>query len=216
MSSILKALRRLEEDRARKSHVAPEIAASLLRSGSYRRRSPLWIWPAAIAVGALAVVAFLFWSWRPHPVAQQVLAPALPQVNLSIDSSSGQGGEVIIEEVIDQRRPVLSPSQSTPVPASASLPASVTPAPAPQPLVPVVMTPAATKQAAAVLIEERQSPVVSAIAWQEDSLARMAVVDGLPVMTGESVGTAIIAEIQRDRVLFVEAGTHFAVRIHPQ
>ena len=49
MSSILKALRRLEEERARKSHAAPEIAANLLRRGARRRSTPLWIWPTIVA-----------------------------------------------------------------------------------------------------------------------------------------------------------------------
>jgi hypothetical protein len=42
------------------------------------------------------------------------------------------------------------------------------------------------------------------------------VVDGLPVMTGESVGTARVQEILRDRILFTEAGTLFTVFVDPQ
>jgi alpha-ketoglutarate-dependent taurine dioxygenase len=59
-------------------------------------------------------------------------------------------------------------------------------------------------------------PVVSAIVWHEDSSARMAVVDGLPVMTGEFVGTAKVQEILRDRILFVEEGKLFTVSVDPQ
>jgi hypothetical protein len=44
----------------------------------------------------------------------------------------------------------------------------------------------------------------------------MAVVDGLPVMTGEFVGAAQIQEIRRDHILFVEAGRLFTVTIQPQ
>jgi hypothetical protein len=44
----------------------------------------------------------------------------------------------------------------------------------------------------------------------------MAVVDGLPVMTGEFVGTARIQEILHDRILFVEAGKLFTVYVDPQ
>ena len=77
------------------------------------------------------------------------------------------------------------------------------------------MTPTATDNPAPAFIAERQTPVVSAIVWQEDSSARMAVVDGLPVMTGEFVGTAKIQEILRDRILFTERGMLFTVYVDP-
>ena len=213
MSSILKALRRLEEDRARKSQVAPEIAANLLRGGALRRQSPLWVWPIVVVVVAVAV-ASLFWSLRPAPVAREMLTPQPPPVKSSVAAPAGQGGEVIIEEVIDQRRPVLLPPAQLPVSVPAPLPAKVTPAPPRAEA--VLMPPGETRQAALPSIAERQSPVVSAIAWQEDSSARMAVIDGLPVMTGESIGAAKIQEILRDRILFVEEGILFTVRINSQ
>lgn len=215
MSSILKALRRLEEDRARKSHIAPEIAASLLRRGMRRRQLPLWVWPAVITVVALTV-ASLLWSLRSAPgkvesPRQQELAPV--PTKFSSPLSTGQGGVVIIEEVIDQRQPVLLSSPS-PVASPALLPVQVKLA-LPK-FVPEVTTAAETIRPVVPAIEERQSPVVSAIAWQEDSAARMAVVAGLPVMTGEMVGTAKVQEIQRDHILFTEEGILFIVRIYPQ
>lgn len=213
MSSILKALRRLEEERARQSPVAPEIAASLLRHGARRRQSPLWLWPTVIiAVAVLA--AALLWSWRPAPATSQTVAPAASSAPLVASATTaGRGGEVIIEEVIEQRQPVLVPP-SAPVAIPAPRPVKVNP-PA-QKIEPGVMPPIAASKPAAAVIEERQRPVVSAIAWQEESSARMAVVDGLPVMTGEFVGTAQVQEIRRDHILFVEAGTLFTVAIQPQ
>jgi hypothetical protein len=77
-------------------------------------------------------------------------------------------------------------------------------------------TPSQAGDQATTVIVERKSPVVSAIVWQEDSAARMAVVDGLPVMTGELVGTARIQEILRDRILFTEAGKLFTVYVDSQ
>lgn len=203
MSSILKALRRLEEERARQSSVAPEIAASLLRHGARRRQSPLWLWPTVIIAVAAVVAAALLWSWRPAPVTSQIVTPAAsPATVVARAATAGRGGEVIIEEVIEQRQPVLLPP---------SAPVAI---PAPQP---VKVNPVAQKiEPAAVVIEVRQRPVVTAIAWQEESSARMAVVDGLPVMTGEFVGAAQIQEIRRDHILFVEAGRLFTVAIQPQ
>lgn len=206
MSSILKALRRLEEERARKSSEAPEIAASLLRHGARRRQSPLWLWPTVI-IAVAAVAAALLWSWRPAAVTSQAVTPAAP---LASATTAGRGGEVIIEEVIEQQRPVLLLPQA-PVAIPAPQPVRVNP-----PIEAAVMPPVVASKPAAAVIEERQRPVVSAIAWQEESSARMAVVDGLPVMTGEFVGTAQVQEIRRDHILFVEAGTLFTVALQPQ
>lgn len=213
MSSILKALRRLEEERARKSHAAPEIAASLLRRGARRRSTPPWIWPAVI-IAVAVVAAGLLWVWRPLLVANQIVTPVAPPASISVTAAANRGGEVIIEEVIDQRRPVLLPSSLPPDSAQKPLPAKINP---PQQKVKSeVLTPSEAIKPVAAFIEERHSPVVSAIAWQEDSTARMAVVDGLPVMTGEFVGSARVQEILRDRILFTEAGILFTVYIDPQ
>lgn len=215
MSSILKALRRLEEERARKSSVAPEIAANLLRSRSQRRQAPLWLWPIVIVIVAVAI-ASLFWSLRPTPVMsdrpRSTLAPAPFSEPLPHVVTPRSGGGVIIEEVIDQRRPALLPPTPPIGPAAEMiLPAQPVPvsAKAEEPVTTPVTTPAAVQP----LIEERQSPVVSAIAWQEESSARMAVVDGLPVMTGEVIGTAKIQEILPDRILFNAGGVLFIVRM---
>lgn len=212
MSSILKALRRLEEERARKSSVAPEIAASLLRGDTRRRLTPPWVWPVVIiAVAAMATA--LFWSRRPVPLVSQVGTPVASPATLSRAATAGQGGTLIIEEVMDQRRPVL-PHPAPPVPAPMPLPVKVISPP--QKADPRVSTPTEANNPATSVIAERQSPVVSAIVWQEDSAARMAVVDGLPVMTGELVGTARIHEILLDRILFIEAGKFFTVYVDPQ
>jgi len=213
MSSILKALRRLEEERARKSPIAPEIAASLLRRGARRRQLPLWVWPTVITVIALTA-GLLFWSLRPASIkiesASQLPGPAPQPAKISRRSAS----EVIIEEVLDQRRPVLlaPPSPAVPAPLPATLPLA---RPRPEAVVEEKALPVQMKPVVPA-IEERQSPVVSAIAWQEESSARMAVVDGLPVMTGEMVGPAKVAEIQPDRILFLEEGVLFSVRIYLQ
>lgn len=211
MSSILKALRRLEEERARKSSVAPEIAASLLRHGARRRPTSTWVWPTVV-IAVAAMAAALLWSWRPASVEKQTLMSVASPATISSTATTERSGVVIIEEVIDQRRPVLLP----PTPPVVSVPAPLPTSPPP----PVVKSggsvPVTADKPATAFIEERRSPVVSAIVWQVDSSARMAVVDGLPVMSGESVGTARIQEILRDRILFAEAGKLFTVYVDPQ
>lgn len=212
MSSILKALRRLEEERARKSQVAPEIAANLLRHHSrYRATSP-WLWPT-LFVSAALILAIVLWQWRPVPVLLPAAAPVSSPVVLSETPPAGKGGEFIIEEVIDRRRPILLPP-TTPAAAPNPLSVRVIP-PTPGPEGSLTSSPQSSGLPAASS-ERRQNPVVSAIAWQEDSSVRMAVVDGLPVMTGESVGTARVQEILPDRIVFAEGGALFTVYVSSQ
>lgn len=213
MSSILKALRRLEEEKARKSHIAPEISASLLREGTRRRQSPLWLWPTVVSFVILTVAVLLFWFSRQTPQQIRVVASSPPAMTSPGVSSAGHGGGVIIEEVIDQQQPGIRSVSYPPVSATPLPFAKVRPE---LPVASEVVTPVVVPVKPALAIEERQNPVVSAIAWQDDSSARMAVVDGLPVMTGESIGTARVAEIQRDRILFEESGIFFAVRLNAQ
>lgn len=213
MSSILKALRRLEEERARKSSAAPEIAASLLRSGRRRRLTPFWIWPTVITAVVTLVIALL-WAWRPAPLPQLTVTPASPALH-SRAAAVEQGGAVIIEEVIDPRRPVLLPPAQPPLLRPKPEPEEFKPLP-PSRVESAGETPPVTGQSSLPSLEERRNPVVSAIAWQDDSSARMAVVDGLPVMTGESVGNARVQEIRRDHILFAEGGTVFIVYLAEQ
>lgn len=211
MSSILKALRRLEEERARQSSAAPEIAASLLRNGTRRRSSLPWLWVALFTgVAAMVMISLFLWLWRPVPMVISQRPPIEPTaVPLAGTGAAVRGGVLIIEEVIDQRRPVLSP---------------VRPSPVSTPVSPLTTQSAAPERklasekslSAAVSIEERQIPLVTAIAWQDDSSARMAVVDGLPVMTGETIGTARVQDIRRDSILFIEEGVQFVVRLDSQ
>lgn len=212
MSSILKALRRLEEERARKSHVAPEIALSLLRGETRRQHSSLGIWLSVAALVLLILTGF-FWTWRPAAVTSPTTSLTPAPATLPVASPAGRG-EVIIEEVVDRRRPPLLPPVAPPRSTPAPLPGKVHPLP--QPREETVATPTLANNPAPLFVEERQSPVISAIAWQDDSSARMAVVDGLPVMTGESIATARVVEILPDRILFEEGGVRFSVRLQSQ
>jgi len=213
MSSILKALRRLEEERARKSSVAPEIAASLLRHSPQRSSTSPWLWPAAFFVAGLLLAA-LFWLWRPSASAPQIVASPPTAAPPFASTPTEQGGELIIEEVIDQRKPVLIPA-ATPAVTPKALPAAIVDLPAVT-VASESLPLAQSSKTISTAMEERQSPVVSAIAWQDDSAGRMAVVDGLPVMTGEFVGNAKVQEIQRDHIVFAEGASLFTVYVDPQ
>lgn len=224
MSSILKALRKLEEERARQRETAPEIATSILRVAARRKLLPLWLWPGVV-VGGMLLAAALFWGLRPEPATP--VAPVVPTATAPAVQRSSSA-DAIIEEVLDTRvpavpvaaarrtppAPVVQSSQSRRLPPSAS-PSTVTTPPTvvTAPVVPVTSDPTTVPplKSTQPLAGAHSQPVVSAIAWQEDRASRMAVVNGLPVMEGELVGTAMIEEIQADGVVFSENGQHFSV-----
>lgn len=220
MSSILKALRKLEEERARRRDAPSEIATSILRGEPRRVLSPLWLWPVLIGV-VILLAAGVFWGWRATMASpESKIAPLV--VAEPVAAVPVKNGEVVVEEIIDPRRPVLptvaavrpravkrvhavaaagtSPSRVVPKRAAD---APVTSELASPPRVSVPVAPAV----AAVATESR--PVVSAIAWQEDRAGRVAVIDGLPVMEGEQVGQATVVEIRQDRVLLSNASGPF-------
>lgn len=208
MSSILKALRRLEEDRARKSDNVPTIATSLLRSHSHRRSSVSSPWFVAFLVVAALSSLLLLWP-KDRTSTDSHLTPAknslLPPQSQTLPIQTGR--RLIMEEVIPPRP--LAPSAVTQ--NKASLSDKVVPPP-----LRVEAKEGSSLSPGDVSVEtypERQSPAVSAIAWQETSAARMAVIDDLPVMSGETIHQAKVVEIQPDYVIFEEEGLRFIVRL---
>ena len=75
---------------------------------------------------------------------------------MSSAATEGQGGMVIIEEVMDQRRPVQFPATSLPVPAQVLLPTKVNPPAEAEEGVPALPE---VNKPAAILLEERRHPV---------------------------------------------------------
>lgn len=214
MSSILKALRRLEEERARKNNCPPEISASLLRQETHRRSpSFVWMWPTLFALIIVILLVLVWWLWLPAPMVNKPESSIPSSSNLSAVFPEKRGRAVIIEDVIDTRRPIYLQPAASPTSIPSPPPTMVNPPPAPMSLEPENKTPLEVKKVTEAPIIERQSPIVSAIAWQDESSARMAVVDGLPVMTGESVSSAKVVEILFDRIIFEEDGVRFSVRM---
>lgn len=217
MSSILKALRRLEEERARKNHSTPEISASLLRHGTSRRSpSVVWLWPTLFALIIVILLVLVWWLWRPAPLTRQSESSVPSPANLPAVLPEKRGGVVIIEDVIDTRRPVYPQPATSPVSKPTPPPITVNPPPAQMSLQPEGKAQVEVNKLSVAPIEERKNPIVSAIAWQDDTSARMAVVDGLPVMTGELVSSAKVLEILSDRIIFEEDGVRFSVRMQTQ
>jgi general secretion pathway protein B len=224
MSSILKALKKLEEEKARGREGSVDIARDILRGTSRRQTGPAWLLPAlaaavlliavAVAVVGLlrrepeALVAPLLASPEraPAPVATSpppATDPPVQEVRLPPSPAAATGAQTAARRaasVVSAEPP--TPAATAVSPAPASKPPTVSAAPA---------EPAAEAPAAAS--PPRPRLAVSAIAFQADREGRLAVVNDLPVMEGTAVEGMTVEEILPDRVRFSRQGQSFEVAL---
>lgn len=245
MSSILKALKKLEEEQAGRQSSLPTGAGGQFVTAS-RAGQPVLLLICGVGAGLLLAVglyALLGRSGSDHPVvsvrpeqAPSVAAtPAQPQI------STPQAGPVAVRSPA----PAVLSRPETPARAPGNR-ANAIPAPAPVKIEPpIVRQPASrivtatagevSRVAAAeihanpveqVQIERREIPapgqqwsvanlVVSDVLATAEG-GRMAIINGLPVMEGTMVEDALVREIHPDHVLFVIDGKSVAVPLSSQ
>jgi len=226
MSSILKALKKLEEEKARQKGAQVDLVQNILRGEQRPGETSAWRLPALVlglllAGGAVGVLAV---SWLGHsslpldaePVAspggtqsltptEAVSAVALPPSPLPqtvVPGPEPQAAERPVAEDTATQVPVpeksrLSQVTGTPVADAAPPPGSDPP-------------PAAELKPAPPTVE---ALVVSGIVYQDDPDGRIAVVNDLPVMQGTPVAGAVVEEILSDRVRFSRDGESFEVQL---
>lgn len=220
MSSILKALKRLEEDKAVRLDAPVDIARDILRQPRKTRHpaSRQLLVPVVgglvVAVGAL----FLLQAWHStrasEPVTQAEPAvsqpqpppsPAVAPIEVRANALPAVSGEPEIVEVQMSPPPVAAAVERAARPAGAAA-GAVAP---PKALVP----PPDAKPAPAATVEQAALPplAVSGIAFQTEREARLAVVNDLPVMEGTLIEGARVEEILADRVRFAWEGGTFEV-----
>jgi general secretion pathway protein B len=223
MSSILKALKKLEEEKAARRdgtiHLASDILKGEIRPGSRRR----WLLPA-LASGALiaSVVALLSLRGGTASSPGQQLpppasAPPVPRDAVPAGQFPGAAQPsappteepvtVIIPPQAAPRQPERRPNalRSLPVPLPATAPLQTPPAakPAPPP----------EEKAPLPAVAEPAGPTlnVSGIAWQKDSANRLAIINGQPLATGTTIEGVLVEEILPDRVRFSHNRKSFEV-----
>ena len=196
MSSILKALEKVDEAR----HSKRIVGRSALAKGSHSR--PSWVLPACVLGGAALAALATFGSMggfarlaagnRQTPesaLSASSPAPVLPAVTLS-PAAVPPIAKALPAPVVGK------PSKSAPL----GLPAKALPvrsvklaAKASRP--PLVAHPVSPKQA-------RPELRVTGIAWEKDSVANAALVNGQPVQQGSMVNGYKVVEILADKVRF--------------
>jgi len=182
MSTILKALKKLEERKASEGQRNGDIAWDILREqGRESERLLSWRWWLPGVVIILVVALGLFWStYRPLHNRDQRLTTA--------PSSS------LIE------RPAASEEVSSQLPVATSLPPARPVVPSSPPIA-IVLSP----------IPADLKLSVSGIAFQEAPEARMAIVNDLPVMVGTIIDGVIVEQIEEQRVIFSRSNVRFAI-----
>ncbi len=224
MSSILKALKKLEREKSRQRDDHVDLARDIFRGGE-RRRGPDWITVIVTGVVVLSVVAVILLVLRQMEGVERVGEARAPAavVRPATPSPGAAANASVVEELIDQRRPQVRPplsiQQKSPAmgerPAIAVIPPQgsvavvveevLTPSAAPLPP-PVAASPAPSLDPAPA------SLVLSAIVFQPEREARIAVINDLPVMEGSQVEEYRVEEIQIDRVILSRDGKLFEVR----
>jgi general secretion pathway protein B len=198
MSSILKALRKLEDEKSDLGEGSVDLARDILkRSYEEHRSRPIW-WLVALLTAVLLLVA----GWR-----------------LFFPSEDARQQKVLVVQPTEQTIqavPVIDnapPQQLQPVVVMPSRPAETA----------KKHTTTSVEQNPSVAAEEQPGPPIAAvvtsivipdliieeIVFVADPSARLAVINDLPVMQGTDIEGARVVEILSDRVRFEFQGVRF-------
>jgi len=189
MSTILKALKKLEERKASEGKRRGDIAWDILREGD-RHERPVRLsssWLIITVALALSLVMVLWWIY-PSP---------------RVDSSAEVSGVVKVAPTVPTAQP-----RSIPVPTAHRDPAEVSPASHTDKVQPVPL--AATQPSSPPV---GVPLVVSGIAFQDAPEARMAIVNDLPVMVGTVIEEVVVERIEEQQVVFSRQGQLFTVSL---
>ncbi len=218
MSSILKALKKLEHDKAVKKPETFRIDADILRGGSHRRSFSAGALFAAIAVFACGVGATYFFmkSSTPAPTSQasksEIRSEPSTAISSVVSSSALPTSKPSSPPVEHLSRQPAKPPTAVDKPERsgqsagnqsqrAEIPSQAMPTPEPKPVIssspPVMAKPATLK--------------VEGIAFQDGGTDGVAVVNGVTVSKGSVIEGARVDEIQKDRVKFSRGSEKFEI-----
>jgi general secretion pathway protein B len=224
MSSILKALKKLEQEKVRRGDLAVDLALDIHRGARRQRYHRLL--PVSLVILVLGCVAAAVWllhspatEWiaagarppapvspllpraplPPHPVTvnDPETVAAIPQA--PSQSLAGAASSVTQTARLRSDRPQPSVRSSGRRPSSQSRPA-----------------PGAAALAPPVAVgTDRPGLQLSGIVWQQDPATRMAIIDDLPVMVGTEISGAKVLEILPDRVVLTANGKKRVLVLRP-
>ncbi len=203
MSSILEALKKLEEEKVARRGGVGNIAGKVTAGDRRTRQKPAWVAPAAMAaVAAVAVLTtyaamggFSIREKMVHATSeyappQQPATSTLQPLTTEVARTAAPPATKILP-VPGRKAPAASAPVTSPSPAQRPAPREESPSESPH----------VSRHAAA---EAPQLPALSVtgIAWQKDNASRVAVVSGMSAVEGSVIEGALVKEILQDRVRF--------------
>ena len=211
MSSILKALKKIETEKSRREHQTSNIGLDILREGqrpATRKLRGWWVLSGLILAGLAGGIAL--WLVPRNPT--------LPVISVPNHQSEVAAKSPPAEDQLPAPASLKTSASSVPFETPAK-PASVVrrprlkPAPAPVASAPPKVSPTQN-------LVPSKSPLPSpsgagngltlqGIVWQDDAAARMAIINDLPVMKGTRIEDATVEEILADRVKLSRQGIPF-------
>jgi len=217
MSSILKALKRLEQEKTVRRPHETRVDAEIIRNVPLHRRTPLFV----ILVGAVALFvgggAAVYLMLKPSmgqrvAVQESVTSRSNPPATVpstTIDASTPIKAETTVT-VRPESAPRPVPQQKSPLPSPASLPqnSALQKLPEAGPAAPV------DPQAAAPPPQKTTPKAelhLDGIAFQDGGAESLAVINGKTVTRGAMVEGARVEDIQRDRVTLSRGGERFEI-----
>lgn len=211
MSSILKALKKLEDEKTARAPHALNIDAEILKGG--RRNTPVIGYTlTALALFACgAGITYYTMTPKSQPIIPSRQEAQYPAAGISVQTSAEVTPAVTSPHPasITKSPPVLS----APVPARTVL---GTKAPDRQPPKNVAAAPAAPSPARLAVVPHVAAPPhlkVNGIAYQDESADSVAVINGQSVSIGTTVDGARVEAILKDRVKFSRSGKTFEVML---
>ena len=235
MSSILKALRKLEEEKRGGKLEAPDLMVDQGRTDTVAR--PFLPLAIGTVLGSIAVGLFFLW-----PTGSQ-LRHDLLRSETQLPAAAAVSPAQRLPQAIVEKPVISAPANSlsrtsapaSPVPESVATAAAVTEPVMPQAQPATSSAPdsqskrtwdvadTATAQQSGIVVRQELTPdaaklpdgtslLVSEIFYLGDANS-MAVVNDLPVMVGSHVDSAVVTAIHADRVLFEINGKAYTVSV---
>jgi general secretion pathway protein B len=219
MSSILKALKKLEEDKAAHRPGELKLDAEIVRTAN----SPRFFSTGALVTSLLMLAGgsgatYMYMKREKPPVISTQQRPPGPAA--SETKTEQLPAAVVVVPAENQKKPAHSEAPKLlHQPLIPGRTATTISAPRPAPAKPVVASkpadPAKPSKAPLPPVSESVKDVpslrVNGIAFQNIAADSMAIVNGTPVSNGSIIEGITVEEIRKDRVLFQRNGEKFEI-----
>jgi general secretion pathway protein B len=224
MSSILKALKKLEDEKSIRKPDSLKIDAEILRGDASRRFSPMGVSLLAALLficGSGATYVFMkpdtgniesagsaVTSLMTSSSATAVASGRAVQQTLNIQADSPKAGKLTSAGSVHKPGNDLPAAvKATKMTAKVQSVQVVKPSEVKQTVAPAQLTQATVIRPAAPPLK------VNGIAFQDESADRVAIVNGVSVSNGSVIEGAKVEDIQKDRVRFSYGGEKFDVAL---